>query len=92
VPVVFRSPSALARALFTVIAVTAVLVTPPALAQPLWPGGPDEAKAPITAEEFNARGRSFLEKGDDDHAAADFDKATELKPGYAAAFLATTAN
>jgi tetratricopeptide (TPR) repeat protein len=86
VPVVFRNPSALARALFTVIAVTAVLVTPPALAQPLWPRGPDEAKAPVTAEEFNARGRSFLEKGDDDHAAADFDKATELKPGYAAAF------
>jgi lipoprotein NlpI len=87
VPIVFRNPSALARVLITVIAATAALVTPPALAQAPWPAGfPDEAKAPVTAEDFNTRGRSFLEKGDDDHAAADFDKAIELKPGYAAAF------
>jgi tetratricopeptide (TPR) repeat protein len=79
------SRSSLARALVSVITITAILVALPALAQTPWPA-PDEAKAPVTAEDFNTRGRSYIERGDYDHAAADFDKAIELKPEFSAAF------
>jgi lipoprotein NlpI len=85
--IVSRNPSALSRAAMTVIAATAMLVALPALAQAPWPTESHaEAKAPVTAEDFNTRGRSYIEKGDYDHAAADFDNAIELKPGYSAAF------
>jgi len=81
------SLSSLARALVSVIVITAMLVALPALAQAPWPvGSPDEAKAPVTAEDFNTRGRSYIERGDYDRAAADFDKAIELKPEFAAAY------
>ena len=79
--------SSVTRSFAIILAVLALYVAVPASAEVPWPSGaPAAAKDPVTAEDFNNRGRLFIETGEYDAAFADFDKAIEIKPRFAAAF------
>jgi Tfp pilus assembly protein PilF len=65
----------------------AFLAPAPAISLPAFPPPPEKTSAPNTASEFNWQGSLKLLRGDPVAALADLDRAVQLDPSYAPAYV-----